>query len=326
MKKKLITVLLCTMMSFCLVSCGDKDSDRDSEITEEDEDSEKKISKKKDKEKDAEDESSEAKDKDSKEETKEKEPETEVAVTSDNALENWYNSDARCQLEDQINSVFESQGLTFYVDYEGDDTIIYTYVYTEMQDFGGASQEAINEYFTTSINSTASTLKNDITNYQNIYNLPVTTLRMTYLNADGSIVYTIDIDENYDPTAVETSGTASSSYASLDDWINSPEKDATAKAVNSTLESMGLSADFGADGDILEMIYRFLDYQDYSTFTEEQIYTAFDENVAPVLISSGESMSSAFYEQYHIAISDIRLLIYNSDGTLVYERLLSEME
>lgn len=324
MKKKLLTVLLCLMMSCCLISCGDTD-DRDNEITdEEDEENEdKKSSKKKDKDSKDEDED---KDKDSKDE--EKPGKDIVAKPTSNALEDWYNSDARTALEEQINNIFNSQGLSFRLDYEDDDTIIYIYTYTTYQNFDGASKAEIKDYFDSAIAGQAETFKNELVNYKNTYDLDLTTVRLMYLNADDSVIYSVDIDEDFDPSVSTPStgtDTSSSSFSTLEEWINSPLKDQTAEIVNSSLTPMGLIADFGADDDVLEMIYTFVDYQDYTGISDADINLAFETNVAPTLANSCESMISAFDTQYGITISDVHLIIYNSDNTLIYDVYLSDL-
>ena len=335
MKKKLLTVLLCLMMSCCLISCGDTD-DRDNEITdEEDEENEdKKSSKKKDKDKDSEDEDE---DKDSKDEDEDKDKDSKdeekpgkdiVAKPTSNALEDWYNSDARTALEEQINNIFNSQGLSFRLDYEDDDTIIYIYTYTTYQNFGGASKAEIKDYFDSAIAGQAETFKNELVNYKNTYDLDLTTVRLMYLNEDDSVIYSVDIDEDFDPSVSTPStgtDTSSSSFSTLEEWINSPLKDQTAEIVNSSLAPMGLIADFGADDDVLEMIYTFVDYQDYTGSSDTDIKLAFETNVAPTLANSCESMISAFDTQYGITISDVHLIIYNSDNTLIYDVYLSDL-
>lgn len=335
MKKKLLTVLLCLMMSCCLISCGDTD-DRDNEITdEEDEENEdKKSSKKKDKDKDSEDEDE---DKDSKDEDEDKDKDSKdeekpgkdiVAKPTSNALEDWYNSDARTALEEQINNIFNSQGLSFRLDYEDDDTIIYIYTYTTYQNFGGASKAEIKDYFDSAIAGQAETFKNELVNYKNTYDLDLTTVRLMYLNEDDSVIYSVDIDEDFDPSVSTPStgtDTSSSSFSTLEEWINSPLKDQTAEIVNSSLAPMGLIADFGADDDVLEMIYTFVDYQDYTGSSDADIKLAFETNVAPTLANSCESMISAFDTQYGITISDVHLIIYNSDNTLIYDVYLSDL-
>ena len=351
MKKKLLTALLCLMMSCCLISCGDTD-DRDNEITdEEDEENEdKKSSKKKDKDKDSEDEDEdkdsedEDEDKDSKDEDEDKDKDSKdkdkdskdeekpgkdiVAKPTSNALEDWYNSDARTALEEQINNIFNSQGLSFRLDYEDDDTIIYIYTYTTYQNFGGASKAEIKDYFDSAIAGQAETFKNELVNYKNTYDLDLTTVRLMYLNADDSVIYSVDIDKDFDPSVSTPStgtDTSSSSFSTLEEWINSPLKDQTAEIVNSSLTPMGLIADFGADDDVLEMIYTFVDYQDYTGISDADINLAFETNVAPTLANSCESMISAFDTQYGITISDVHLIIYNSDNTLIYDVYLSDL-
>ena len=243
-------------------------------------------------------------------------------------MEDWYNSDARTALEEQINNIFNSQGLSFRLDYEDDDTIIYIYTYTTYQNFGGASKAEIKDYFDSAIAGQAETFKNELVNYKNTYDLDLTTVRLMYLNADDSVIYSVDIDEDFDPSVSTPStgtDTSSSSFSTLEEWINSPLKDQTAEIVNSSLTPMGLIADFGADDDVLEMIYTFVDYQDYTGISDADINLAFETNVAPTLANSCESMISAFDTQYGITISDVHLIIYNSDNTLIYDVYLSDL-
>ena len=243
-------------------------------------------------------------------------------------MEDWYNSDARTALEEQINNIFNSQGLSFRLDYEDDDTIIYIYTYTTYQNFGGASKAEIKDYFDSAIAGQAETFKNELVNYKNTYDLDLTTVRLMYLNEDDSVIYSVDIDEDFDPSVSTPStgtDTSSSSFSTLEEWVNSPLKDQTAEIVNSSLAPMGLIADFGADDDVLEMIYTFVDYQDYTGSSDTDIKLAFETNVAPTLANSCESMISAFDTQYGITISDVHLIIYNSDNTLIYDVYLSDL-
>ena len=243
-------------------------------------------------------------------------------------MEDWYNSDARTALEEQINNIFNSQGLSFRLDYEDDDTIIYIYTYTTYQNFGGASKAEIKDYFDSAIAGQAETFKNELVNYKNTYDLDLTTVRLMYLNEDDSVIYSVDIDEDFDPSVSTPStgtDTSSSSFSTLEEWVNSPLKDQTAEIVNSSLAPMGLIADFGADDDVLEMIYTFVDYQDYTGSSDADIKLAFETNVAPTLANSCESMISAFDTQYGITISDVHLIIYNSDNTLIYDVYLSDL-
>ncbi len=130
--------------------------------------------------------------------------------------------------------------------------------------------------------------------------------------------------------ATESSEEASSEEAeaamTLEDWINTDEAAATADAVNAQLESSGLKVAFTASGDELCMEYTFLEQVDFGNASAEEISASFEENIAPVLATSAETMAEAFSEQYGIIIEDVRVRIFNADETELFNKTLNEMQ
>lgn len=232
------------------------------------------------------------------------------------ALADWYAGKDRGDLEDIINNTFSDQGLTFFITIEEPDTIIYNYQYTEPLDLDSMTQEQINAYFDSSLNSAASTIQSDIKNYQDIYDIPLTTIRMVYLNTDGSEIYSMDITEDYVPTEGGTVIDPDASYASLEEWIASDEAALTVQATNAALESTGMTVDFGADGTVFIYEYTVSDDLGLSSLSKDDIKTAFDSTVE----TNRASVASVFsdFESMGIEVSAVRFAFYAEDGTELY--------
>ena len=233
-------------------------------------------------------------------------------------MNDWYNGSERTALEDQINGLSALSGMTFSVEVEEPSTIIYNYQYDEPMDVGETGADALREYYQTMLDSEYQSFLSDIQTYQNDFNLPVTTIRIQYLDSDGSILYSGDYTEDYVP---ESSGSASSStgtYANLDEWMGGDEQKLIVSLVNEQLASSGLTIDIYADNNVLVMDYTYMEQQDLEGFTQEEIDTVFDEQVAPTFSSLVASMFDTFESDYGLVLDDIRLVFRNADGTQLY--------
>lgn len=242
-----------------------------------------------------------------------------------NALTDWYNGSERTALEDQINNMSGMSGMTFYVEVEEPDTIIYNYKYDEPLDLGDTGSDALQEYFKSMLDSQYQAFLSDIQTYQNSYNLPVTTVRVQYIDSDGSIVYSGDYTEDYVPDSSGSAASPSDTYATLDDWMAGDEQNLIVSMVNEQLASAGLTIDIYADGNILVMDYTYTEQQDLEGYTQEEIDTVFNEQVAPTFSSMVANMFDSFESEYGLVLDDIRLVFRNADGTQLYSSNYSDL-
>lgn len=244
----------------------------------------------------------------------------ETSEESSSALAAWYNSDDRKDFEDSINEMFTS-GLTFSLSIEEPDTFIYTYQFTENQS-DDSNRETFREYFRTSLDEQYETCMEEINYFKDAYDLPLTTIRVSYLDADGTDLYTMNFNEDYVPA---TGSSSSQEYASLEDWMSSDEQRMVVSAVNSQLESSGLSIDFYAEGNVMVMDYTYTEQQDLAGLSQEAIASIFDDQLAPLFSSLVSSLFDSFEDDYGLILDDIKLVFRNADGTELYSKYFSEM-
>lgn len=233
---------------------------------------------------------------------------------SGTTLTDWYDTEDRKTLETTINNVFANQGLTFFVSVEEPDTIIYNYQYTEDFNSNGLSQEEIDAYFNSAMNSTAPTLVKDIATYRTAYDVPLTTIRMNYLNVDGSVVYSADIDENWEASEPSESTSNAGAYDSLQAWAESDEAALAAETTNNIISSTGLTVKFAADGNTLVYEYYVSDSLGLNTQSPEELATAF-EPVVDQYRSSISSLFAEFESNYGLRLDGIRFVFYSEDGS-----------
>lgn len=249
------------------------------------------------------------------------------AEENSSALADWYNGDDRKALEDSINQMYANSGMTFSISIEEPDTIIYNYQYTEPMSDGSNTEELYN-YFHNSLDAQYKTFVDEIQNFKNAYDMPLTTLRLSYLDADGTDLCTMDFTEDYVPSTDGTSslGTSSSQeYASLEDWMNSDEQKLVVSAVNSQLEPSGISIDFYAEGNVMVMDYTYTEQQDLAGMSQEDIASVFDEQIAPTFSGMVASLFDSFETDYGLVLDDIKLIFRNADGTELYTKYFSEL-
>lgn len=248
------------------------------------------------------------------------------AEENSSALADWYNSNDRKTLEDSVNKMYASSGMTLSLSTEEPGTIIYTYQYTEPVS-DDSNRETLQDYFRASLDGQYQTFVDEIQNFKDAYDIPLTAIRVTYLDADGTELYTVDFTEDYVPsTEGASSGTTSSQeYASLEDWMNSDEQKLVVSAVNTQLESAGISIDFYAEGNVMVMDYTYTEQQDLEGLSQEDIASIFDEQVAPTFSGMVASLFDSFENDYGLVLDDIRLIFRNADGTELYTKYYSEM-
>lgn len=242
-------------------------------------------------------------------------------------LTDWYNSDDRTMLEDGINAMFANLNMTFSVSVEEPDTVIYTYQYTQTMSDESNRQE-LHDYFDTTLNETYEEFINDIQTYKNNYGLPVTTLRVTYLDLDGTSLYSVDFTEDYVPSGDGTSSAGTSpsqTFASLEEWINSDEKKALVNAVNQQFESAGVAIEIYAEGNVMVMDFTSTEQMDLEGISQEDMTNMFESQVASVFSGMGSSLFDSFESDYGLVLDDIKMVFHNSDGTELFSKYFSEI-
>ena len=243
----------------------------------------------------------------------------ESSAGETSALADWYNSEDRTALEETINNMFNSSGLTFFVTIEEPGTIIYNYQYTEQQDLSGATQEDIDAAYAATLDAGASAVISDIGTYQTTYGIPLTTIRMSYLNADGSLIYSMDITEDYVPASDgdASDDLSAGTYDSLQAWLDSAEAATTIETINEMLASSGITVDLTADGNTLVYEYYFSDDLGLDSLTEEQLASTLDpivEEQSSTFASLLDSMESS----YGLVLDGVRFSFFTEDGTPLY--------
>lgn len=239
--------------------------------------------------------------------------------SADTALADWYNSSDRTALENLINGMYNDSGLSFFVTIQEPDIIIYNYKYISQLDLSGMSQADIDAYYTNGLDDGAEDILSDIGNFQTTYGIPLTTIRMNYLNADDSLIFTTDFTEDYvSPASGGSSSSASSgTYDSLEDWLASDEARLIIQSSNNSLASSGMTIDLTADGNVFVYEYYISDDLGVSALSQEQIAAALD----PVVESQRASLTSlfdSFESQYGIRLDGIRVVFYTEGGDRLY--------
>lgn len=251
----------------------------------------------------------------------------ESSEENSTALTDWYNSDDRTTLEDGINAMFTNLNMTFSISVEEPDTVVYTYQYTQTMSNESNRQE-LHDYFDTTLNESYKDFISDIQTYKNEYGLPVTTLRVTYLDLDGTSLYSVDFTEDYVPSddGASSTGTSSSqTFASLEDWMNSDEQKALIDAVNQQFESVGVSIDFYAEGNVMVMDFTSTEQMDLEGISQEDMASMFESQVASVFSGMGSSLFDSFESDYGLVLDDIKMVFRNSDGTELFSKYFSEI-
>lgn len=246
------------------------------------------------------------------------------ASTGDTALADWYNGSDRTLLENLINSMYNDSGLSFYVTIQEPDIIIYNYKYTSQLDLSGMSQSDIDSYYTNGLDDGAADIVSDINNFRTTYGIPLTTIRMNYLNADDSLIFSFDFTEDYVPGSASGSSSSSDSlsaslgtYDSLQDWLTSEEARMIIESTNNTLASSGMTVDLAADGNIFVYEYYISDDLGIESLSQDQIAMVLD----PVIESQRTSLTAlfgSFESEYGIHLDGIRVVFYTAGGDKLY--------
>ncbi len=323
MKKKILAITLSAMLTLSLAACGDAEVSGSADPSNATESTAESSS--------ADSSEVSGEDASTEESSGEEVPEEE----NDSALADWFNSDDRTALEDQINGMFASSGMSFFLEIEEPGTIIYNYQYTEPLDMDGVTSQDLTDYFHSSLDAQYETFVQEIQNFQTAYDMPLTTLRVNYLNSDGSALYSQDFTEDYvpasteaedgaaDPSVAGESGTQA--YDSLEAWMSSDDKDTIESLVNTQLESSGLTMALYAEGNVLVMEYTYAEDMDLSGYSQEEVDSIFNEQIAPTFLSTGEQMFDSFESEYGLVLEDFKVVFLNADGSQIYSRYSSDL-
>lgn len=238
-------------------------------------------------------------------------------VPSFSSLTEWYDSEYRTALEEMTNEILSSLGENFFVTIQEPDTIIYNYQFIEQLDFSSISREDVVREISGNLeNSAASILESNIESYRDL-GLPLNVIRMNYLNADGTPIYSQDISVGSD--ASPENYPSSGQYASLQEWLESEDAADILTRINEQFAGLGLTFNHSADGNIYVYEFHITDDSAYRNLSEEKI-TAFFDSLVDTAAHLSEDMSAMFSAAYGIRPSGFRYSFYGADGTLFYTR------
>lgn len=245
----------------------------------------------------------------------------------------FYNSDVRVILEDLLNQVFgELNKLveadifsSFSISVEEPNILIYNFQYGEILDTA-----AITANLESNLEMVISSAKNDIITYPS-YGIPVKVIRLNYLNADGELVYTLDVTENLDPSVLPDSPGSGSlnDSGSLQEWLDSDEAAETLETINNLIAPTGLTLSFAMEGNAMEgnamegntLIYQYylpagLSFDD---FAEEEKEATFDAMV-DANADSIQTLFTMFEAERGLTLDAVRIIVCSADGTELYRR------
>lgn len=245
------------------------------------------------------------------------------------SLTDFYNSQYRTLLEDAVNEVMsEISGLHGFVTVEEPDILIYNYQYTFPLSSIGLSHEEAAAITASNLQETEYSVlaAASIKEYQSC-GIPLRVLRLTYLDADGSLVYSVDYTDDESNSGLSDSsglsggsGTAAGIYGSLQEWMDSSEDAAlTVQSTNQALASTGITFDLTVDGNILVYQYYLPDAFFEDGLAEEEQSAAFDSMVDAGSVSA-DTVFSLFMEKYGLPVDAIRFVYCSKDGTELYSR------
>ena len=214
------------------------------------------------------------------------------------SMTEFYNSDARVMIEDFVNQFLHELndmiGVETFrsasISVQEPDRVIYTYQY-------------------------------NIRNYQ-FHGIPVNVIQLNYLNADGTLVYTLDITEDLDPSAITVSpdsAPAESTSGSLQEWLDSDEAAETVETINNLIASTGFTVSFAIDGNTLIYQYYLPAGLSFDDFTEEEREATFDAAV-DANTDSVHTLFTMFAEEQGLVLDAVRFVVYSADGTELYSR------
>lgn len=243
---------------------------------------------------------------------------TELTFSS---LTEFYNSEIRTEVENTINEMYESYGIHTFITIEEPETIIYNYQYTISLSSIGMSHEEMAAVIASNQQEAGiyDNMMNDIKTFR-LCGLPVKTIRMNYMDTDGSMVYSVDYTEGHDVSGFPgSSGTTAVTYADLQEWADSEEAAAVIETTNRTLTSTGITFDLAIDGNILIYKYRLPKDSWVSGLSEEEIATTI-EPLIDSMASTVDTIFTTFTDEYGLTVDAVRFVYYSAGGTELYSK------
>lgn len=241
------------------------------------------------------------------------------------SVTDFYNSQYRTLLEDALNEVFTPLGLRIFITAREPDTLVYNYQYiSPLSSIGLSHEDAAAAIASNFQEATASAQLDEVVDSIKAFQscgLPVKIIRMTYLDADGSLVYSTDITEDgISSGPSDNPDTTPGVYADLQAWMDSSEDvSLTVESTNQALASTGITFDLTVDGSILIYQYYLPDSYFADGLTEEDLTAAFDSMV-DAGSASVDAIISMFMEKYGLNVNAVRFVYYSKDGTELYSR------
>ena len=107
-------------------------------------------------------------------------------------LAQWVESDRVKSAEDTINAYSDFTGMRAEFDAEGDDILIINCFYVKQLNLDGLDQEELETYFSSALSDISSTMDPLFTTCQEATDVKLQCVRVNYVNADGTMVYTYD--------------------------------------------------------------------------------------------------------------------------------------
>lgn len=115
-----------------------------------------------------------------------------TACSKKTTLAEWVKSDEVKTVIDSIASSAEGMQIEFKAD--GEDVLVMCYTYDEQLDLSDEeAKKTVEEYFDSALEQQASTFTNMRDEINKEYKLSVKTIRIEYINADGTMIFSKDI-------------------------------------------------------------------------------------------------------------------------------------
>lgn len=109
-----------------------------------------------------------------------------------NALARWVESDRLTSAEDTINAASAFTGMRAEFAIEGDDILVINCIYVKQIELNDLAQERLEIYFPDALNGISSTIASIFTTCEEATGVKLQCVRVNYVNADGTMVYTYD--------------------------------------------------------------------------------------------------------------------------------------
>ncbi len=193
-----------------------------------------------------------------------------------------------------------------------DNKLVYQYKYTmQMSDAALEDMEQTFEIMMDGVSSTNAQILEEINKYVDVEN-PVIVYR--YLNADGTLIYEYEFDENTEVSSGSVDDFLS--VESVEDYIN---LDSVQASIESMREQYASTADIDVTAESNKLIYSF-------TFLSQ-----IDDSTASAFAEQCDSQVDTFSETYGYIAETLNTILgkddsivavryYNADGSLLWEK------